>query len=121
VTILKQILDEIKTDDETQKIRQLCDQIQKEETQGKEDKLAPKGPNIFVSLEVLGRTVKEVSFLTLEREVNSKYIVALYTILKSKILDDGALKKVKVWDIEDKRPEKILTFYAKQFKYLKGE
>jgi hypothetical protein len=101
----------------------MCDEIQKEETAGKEDDIAPKGPNIFISLEVPGRTKKEIAFLTLERESPSKYLVVLYTTLKSQLqtMDDISLKRRKVWEIEEIRPEKILTFYAKHFKYMKGE
>jgi hypothetical protein len=122
MTILKQILDEIKTDDKTEKLRQLCDKIQIEETGGKEDKIAPKGPNILLSLEVPGRTVKDIAFLTLERESNSKYLVILQTMLKSQLVnEDASLKRRKFWEIEDNRPEKILTFYAEKLKYLKGE
>ena len=122
MTILKQILDEIKTDDKTQKLKQLCDKIQREETDGKEDEIAPTGPNIFLSLEVPGRTTKEIAFLTLERETNSKYLVILYTMLKSQISNKIiSLKRRSVSEIEDNRPEKILTFYAQKLKYLKGE
>lgn len=123
MTILRQILDEIKTDDKTQQMRELCEKIQVEETEGKENSIAPKGPNIFLSLEVPGRNTKEIAFLTLERESNSKYLVILYTLLKSQasLIDEKPLKRRKVWEIEDNRPEKVVTFYAKQFKYLKGE
>lgn len=126
MTILKQILDEIKTDDNTQKIRELCDKIQEEETPTNKEEydIKPKGPNIFLSLEVPGRTIKEVAYLTLERDSPStSYVVVLYTVSKSQLqtMDDISLKRRKVWAIDDHRPEKILTFYAKHFKYMKGE
>lgn len=125
MTILKQILDEIKTDDNTQKIRELCDKIQEEENQNnKYDNMKPKGPNIFLSLEVPGRTTKEIAYLTLERDSpTTSYVVVLYTLPKSEFhtMGDASLKRRKVWTIDDHRPEKILTFYAKHFKYMKGE
>jgi len=122
LTILKQILDEIKTDDQTQKMRELCDQIQIEESKSHNKDIQPKGPNIFLSIEAPGKTDKEIAFLTLERETPSKYLVILYAILKNKLQNEGeSLKRKQVWEIEDIRPEKILTFYAHKLKYLKGE
>lgn len=123
MSILQELLKEIKTDDKTQQLKQLCDKIQIEETKGKEDNIAPKGPNIFLSLEVPGRNTKEIAFLTLEREVASKYVVVVYTARKSdlELLDEVSLKRRKVFEVDENRPEKILTFYAKQFKYMKGE
>jgi len=123
LTILQSILAEIKTDDKTQKVRELCDQIQKEEqTNITHIKQLPKGPNIFLALEVPGRTKKEIAFLTLERETADLYLTILYSMSIAQISkDDSSLKRQKVWEIPDDRPEKILTHYAKQYKFLRGE
>jgi len=57
VGILQELLKEIKGDDNTEKIRKLCDKIAKEEEKNiKNFLMLPKGPNIFLSLEVPGRT-----------------------------------------------------------------
>lgn len=121
--ILKQLLDELKTEDNTQQVRELCDKISKEEynPDGHIDHL-PIGPNIFLSLEVPGRSTKEIAFLTLERESEDLYLAVLYTIpLLHTRMPESTLKRQRVWEIKDHRPEKILTAYAKQYKYLRGE
>ncbi len=117
MTLLKQLLGEIKSDNRLDKLRQLCDQIIKEENKSTHKQL-PKGPNIILALEVPGRTSKEIAFLTLERESEDIYLSVLYTL---PILGDDKLKKQRVWEIKDHRPEKILNNYLKVYKYLRGE
>jgi hypothetical protein len=119
VGILQEILKEIKGEDNTETIRKLCDQITIEEKKNIKNYLSlPKGPNIFLALEVPGRTGKEIAFLILERESEDKYLSVLYTILK---IRDRRLKRQMVWEINDHRPEKILTEYVKKYKFLRGE
>jgi len=119
VGILKALLGEIKGDDNTEKIRKICDKIFEEETKDiTEDERLLKGPNIFLSLEVPGRTTKEIAFLTLERESKDKYLLVFYGMPK---IGDKRLKRQKVWEIDDHRPEKILTDYLKKYKFLRGE
>jgi hypothetical protein len=125
MTIIEELLSGMKTDDFAEKIKTICDQISKEE--GKKIKhfdLLPKGPNIFLSLEVPGRIQYEIAFLTLEREGPVQFITVLYTINKNeytkKKLDEVSYKKSKVWEILEDKPEKILAAYAKQYKFLRG-
>jgi len=119
VGILQELLKEIKGDDNTEKIRKLCDKIAKEEEKNiKNFLMLPKGPNIFLSLEVPGRTTKENAFLILERESEDKYLLVLYITMT---WGESRLKRQKVWEIDDHRPEKILTNYAKKYKFLRGE
>lgn len=123
MTIIQQLLSEIKTDDVLEKIRCLCDDIQKEEIPNITNlRHLPSGPNIFLALEVPGRNTKEIAFLTLERESADLYFAVLYTLSNSQLQKpDAGLKKQKVWEIDDHRPEKILTSYAKTYKHLRGE
>jgi len=123
VTILQKILSEIESEDDTEKMRQLCDEIHKEELPNVEHSTyLPSGPNTFLSLEVPGRNAKEIAFLALERESADLYLAVLYTLSHAQLRNpDAGLKKQKVWEIEDNRPEKILTSYAKTYKYLRGE
>ena len=122
-TILQKVLSEIESEDDTEKIRKLCYQINEEEKSNiKNDGYLPVGPNIFLSLEVPGRNDKELAFLALERESADLYLSVLYTIAKTQLRKpDWSLKRQRVWEIEDHRPEKILTNYAKTYKYLRGE
>lgn len=123
MTILQTLISELKTDDKTQQLKMLCDEIQAEEMTniGNPD-ILPKGPNIFLSLEVPGRNDKEIGFLTLEREAPKMYITVFSTI-KSSYLENKEIapKRQRVWTIADVRPEKILTSYGKTYKFLRGE
>jgi hypothetical protein len=121
--ILQQLLEELKTDDKLQQIRELCDQIQEEEFNPQDhNDHKPVGPNIFLALEVPGRTSKEIAFLTLERESADLYLAVFYTMpLLHTRMPEASLKRQKVWEINDHRPEKILTEYAKVNKFLRGE
>ena len=122
MTLLQDILKEIKSDDNLEKVRLLCDQIKKEEPQAKHPERLPYGPNILLSLEVPGRNSKEIAFLALERESEDLYLSVLYTIPLTQVRNvDITVKRQRVWEIHDHRPEKILTQYAKVIKYLRGE
>lgn len=125
MTILRELIEQMKSDkkDNLQQIRELCDRIAEEEKRNIEhDSHLPFGPNIFLALEVPGRNTKEVAYLTLERETPDLYLAVLYTIpLLQLRMPDSGVKRQRVWEIEDHRPEKILTEYAKHYKYLRGE
>jgi len=125
VSLLRTIIEQMEKDgkDNLQKIRELCDQISKEEAENiTHETHLPKGPNIILALEVPGRTSKEVAYLTLEREGPALFLACLYTIPLLQIrMPDSSLKRQKVWTIEEERPEKILTEYAKKYKFLRGE
>jgi hypothetical protein len=124
VTILTKLLKEIKSDDALEKIRILCDQIFEQEKKNIEHILIlPKGPNLFLVLEVPGRLKGEISFLALERESKDLYLAVLFvtTVKELQKNDPPSIKRQKVWEINDHRPEQILTGYAKYYKFLRGE
>ena len=125
MTILQELLAEIKSDDFSEQIKTICDKIFKEEESNITHKdLLPKGANIFLSLEVPPRIQNEIAFLTLEREGPKEFISILYTVNKleyiKKKLEELSYKKTKVWEINEDKPEKILTAYARQYKILRG-
>ena len=121
--ILQELLKQLKNEDNTQAIKQICDRIQEEEKESIVNlKRLPKGPNIFLALEVPGRNKKEVGFISLERETEDLYLLVFYTILKTELEHPNkGLKRQKVWEISDHRPEPILTQFAKTYKFLRGE
>ena len=129
--ILTKLLKEIKSsdkDDTLEKIRTLCDQIfEQEKVNITHDTILPTGPNIFLTLEVPGRIKGEIAFLSLERESDDVYLAVLFVTdekefkrsIKQK--DSPSIKRQRVWQINDHRPEQILTQYAKRYKFLRGE
>ena len=136
MSILKDLISEMKVDDEVDKIRILCDRILEEEH--KEMKwihFRPQGANIFLALQVPGPTKHHVGFLSLERETEDLFLGVFWSMLEKDLQDaveKGAFegtdpteiarpKKMKVNQIEDHRPEKILTAYAKLIKFYHGE
>lgn len=135
MTVLEELLESVKDDDSLNQMLKMCDTITKEEKSNIENHhLVIKGSNVFLCLEVPGRTQREIAFLVLEREIQDSYIAVLWTYQKSQIEaylkgKDKDLKgeysitprRSKVWIIEQDDPLKILTEYAKIIKYLKGE
>ena len=123
--ILKDLLSELKDTDLTQQVRVICDEIIKEESSLiKYPELNPKGPRVFLSLDVPGRNDKEIGFLTLEREDAESYIAIYSTLEKVRISEDIETmippRRRKVWVINENKAEKILTQFAKKLKMLRG-
>lgn len=123
--IIEQLLKEVKSSNLDDQVTELCDCIFEEEKNRIEySQYIPKGPNIFLALEVPGTIQKEIAFICLEREFKEKYIITLWTGFLPKLLSDESekLKKVRTWSIDEfKQPAKILKEYAKIMKYMKGE
>ncbi len=123
MSILEEILSKIPNLTADEKIKQICDQIIKEEESKFENKLdKPEGPNIFLALEVPGITRKEICFITLERDFPGKFVVALWAKIKEKPEQEKkSMKKTRVWEINETDVKKILKEYVKIVKFMKGE
>ena len=119
----------MKTDDLVEQVRILTDQIFEEESKNMPYiNQRPQGATIFLSLQVPGHTQKEIGFLSLERETEDLWIASYWTIpitmlTRAEIDEEYVVspRKKKMHQIEDHRPEKILTQYAKLFKFYHGE
>jgi hypothetical protein len=123
--ILQQLLSEIKDADLTTQVRIICDQIIEEEAPNFEyPEIAPKGPRIFLTVEVPGQNTKEIGFLSLEREDEEVYVAVYSTLEKYRIVDpiEDTLppRRRKVWVIDENKAEKILTKFATKLKMLRG-
>jgi len=122
VGILETLLNEIESNDVDQQVREICDKIfdeEKEKGNIKHFNNLPSGPNIFLALEVPGRTKEEVAFLALEREMSQRYIIVLWTNARKKGLDN--MKRSKATEIRENEAGKIVKEYVKIFKFMKGE
>lgn len=124
--VLRTLLSELKDDSKCEQVRQLCDQIiQEEQTSFKFAQTLPKGPNLFLVLEVPGRIKGEIGYLALERESEDAWCCVLFTTTKKEFTmrdkTPPSLKRTRVWEIKDSKPENILTDYAKRYKFLRGE
>ena len=118
MTILSEVLEKVKNDPLDAQMKVICDEIQKEEEEKfkvlKDKK--PVGPNIFLSISVPNLTKNELNFLCLEREFPGVYITSLW----SKI-GDKSIKRIKTWECKENSSQKILEFYSKTLKFIKGE
>lgn len=123
MTIIDEIMQSIPSSTATEKILEICRHIQTEEHPKTEHpgKL-PKGPNIFLSLEVPGRRSHEISYISLEREEEFNYL-AIYrtTLIKDYQNADKHPKRVNVREIRYGDPKKVITEFAKIVKMLRGE
>jgi len=124
-SLLEEIIKKTSTLPQDQQIKQICDQIQKEEEENSDEKLfeeKPTGPNIFLSILIPGITGKEICFICLEREFPGKYITSMWSkIYDIDIKNKRSIKRTNVWEIKETDPKKILEFYAKILKFMKGE
>jgi hypothetical protein len=121
--ILRDLINNMKTDNIVEQMRILTEQIFEEESKEmKNINYRPQGANIFLCLEVPGSTINEIGFLALERETEDLWIASFWTLPKIALKDvKPASRKKKIHQITDHRPEKILTSYAKLFKFYNGE
>jgi len=120
MTLLSEFLEQIKTDELDEQVKKLCDKIFEEEKDKVEhlDDL-PAGPNIFLCLEVPGRSQGEVSFVALERESKETYIVSIWVKGPPSSVDRPA-RRIRAAEVKETKAEKILLEFAKTFKHMKG-
>ena len=120
MSVINDLVKEVESEEVDAQIKELCDKISDEEkNKGMYPNLRPRGPNIFLALEIPGEVKGKISFLCLEREAQATYIVSV----RSKIFSEVSkpLVKTRVWEIKEQNPDKILTEYAKKIKLLRGE
>jgi hypothetical protein len=122
MTILTELLRDLKNKDDVEQIRTICDQIKDEESKNiKHSALMPKGPNIFLCLEVPGRTQKEYAFLTLEREPTQEYVARLWSVdIKRANETPPPLRVSWAEQIKEDKPKRVLMEYARLYKFYKG-
>ena len=123
MTILGDIIEELGENDLTLQVRKICEQIELEEIKNcKHPERLPTGPNTFLSIEIPGIKSNEVSYLSLEREGEEEYLTVLWSLYNKFYLDESKnLKKIKVWQINENKAEKILINFAKTVKLLRGK
>jgi len=115
---LSEIMKTVHTSDLDEQMKKLCDQIMDEERPKFNDpQWEPRGPNTFLSIQCNKPDDLEVSYLTLEREMKEKYIIVL---MSKPLRKQTCLKRKRVWEVNESKPEKILKFYAETLKYVKG-
>jgi len=125
--ILEDIIAELPSEELIEQLHMICTKILEEEkSKFTYIEYASKGPNTLLTLEAPGRNKKELGFISLERESPEVYLVVYTTIpimeLETKSPDEAtAPKRQRVWEVKDHRTVKIMTEFAKQVKYLRGE
>jgi len=128
--ILDKVIAELKTDNMIIQLRELCKQITEEENKKiiKYTERLPKGPNVFLSLEIPPLKNSEISYITLERDMSlegeggTNWLIFVWTMNLKLYHDDAkGLKRVKVYKIEGRSAKKILTQFAKKVKFYRGE
>ncbi len=123
MTILEDIIKEFGENDLTIQVKKICQKIDIEENKKcKHPEKLPTGPNTFLSIEIPSIKKNEISYVSLEREGEESYLIVLWSLYKKFYIDETKnLKKIKVWEINENKAEKILIQFAKTVKLLRGE
>jgi len=119
MSILKDLLKEVKSLKLDEQLRVICDEIFKEEVPDPDEYEGPQGANIFLSIPVvIPQNKKHAHFICLEREAAGAYIVSYWSNL---ITTEAPPKRHKAWDIKNDDPQKILKEFVERLQFLKGE
>jgi len=121
MTILSELLNQVKNNPLDEQMKKVCDEIQTEEEEKFKIlvKEKPKGPNIFLAILIPEMTRNEINFLCLEREFPGSYIISLWS--RKRGSTEQVMKRIKVWDCKEKTLQKILESYSKILKFMKGD
>jgi hypothetical protein len=116
MTILSDLLNEMKSNDEDEILRKICDKIYEQQPKSLHSTFLPVGPNIFLALEC-PEDFQKYNFLCIEREEKNTFIVSHWTRLKK---ESTVTKRSKVWDCKEMSNQKIIEMYLEKFKFLRG-
>jgi len=119
MTILDELIEKISKSDIDEQLKIICDSITREEIEVIEDYEGPSGPNIFLSLPVNCDDKKFEHYISLQREAQNKYIICHWNCLIR--LTNATPKIVKVWEVKQDEPKKILKEFAEKLQFIKGE
>ena len=121
MSVLSELLEKIKSSELDEQVKRLCDVIfeeEKDNIEHKED--LPVGPNIFLCLEVPGRSQGEIAFVALEREAKETYIVGLWVKGPPSSVDRPA-RRIRANEVKEEKADKILLCFAETYKQMRGE
>ena len=117
-TVLDELLKDIKEPEVDTQVKKICDIIYEEEVAAKRITsldYEPKGPNIFLALEVksLNPKIELKTFLSLERESYGKYILGIWQSsgLEKEINQSDKsklMKRIRVIDINEADSKRII-------------
>jgi len=119
MNLIDNLLEKVKDLPFDDQVKIICDKIQEEEDLKIIDKdLKPKGPNIFLSLQVPGITEKDICFLCLEREASQKYIISIWTKQKDR---NTNLKRSQVQDMTNVDSiKKLLYLFTEKISLMRA-
>ena len=117
MSIISELLKEVKTDKLDEQVIEICDKIIEEEKETLEKlEEKPKTSHLLLALPC-PTSKRELSFLCLEKEIGY-YVVCLMSKLKGK---EAPFKRVKTWDVKEYKPERIFKRYAEILKHYRGD
>jgi hypothetical protein len=119
MTIIDELLETWKKSELDEKLRILCDHIEKEELGDTIDYEGPVGSNIFLSLPIVTNNKKYENYICIEREAQNKYIISHWNCLAN--INTSTPKRAKVWVVKHDNPKKILKEFVERMQFLKGE
>jgi len=123
--VLSDLLDELRSGDDDETIRKLCDKIYEEEKKNISNlTIIPTGSNIFLALEC-PEDFQKYNFVCLEREEKNEFIVSHWAVMKkdtlSNISGPAPAKRIKVWPCSGLPNQKIVEKFLEKYNFLRGK
>lgn len=119
MNVIDEMLEKVKDLSFDEQVHFICDKIQEQEDSKIKNKdLKPKGPNIFLSIQVPGITTNDICFVCLEREVAKKYIISIWTKQANR---NTNLKRSNVQDVSNiDNVKKLLYMFTEKISLMRS-
>lgn len=118
MSILNDLLNELRSDDSDETLKKFCDKIYEEEKKKyiNHPEFLPTGPNVFLALEC-PEDFQRYNFICLEREEKNKFIVSHWAVTKN----TEVAKRIRVWDCRGLPNNKIVDMFLEKYNFLRGK
>ena len=116
--IIDEIIENLEENEVDFQLREVCDQIQKEEDENtnaleKDENgnyIRPQGPNMFLIIPCQGSIKGSEAFLILERDFPGEFNASLW------YRKENTFYRGKYWNIREHKPKKIISEFSRILK-----
>lgn len=118
MSLIDELMKKVEKYELDEQLKIICDELQPEFDKNGHNPDSPRGPNIFLSVNVPGITNKDLCFICLEREERSKYIVSYWAKQRERLVP---CKRTKAIPVNNNKASEILMFFINHVSFMNGE